>query len=301
MESDSTKQEVRNKPGVHNRFDRLVAITEIAKPTIIEFAALCIEGRVHDTFIEGHNKSYDLDVHGNRFSFRPKAFEISKEDELIDMQRLMLGLSRLNASVEVEGTWSRKFPTPKVLDDIPSDARITDPIQTIHSQSHLKLGDLQEINYWISKLQHDENSTSRDAAFPIAFPCFSMDSLRHRSGHEVHLYRDQNRQVESHRIDAPNPADEFYEAWMESLKQKPPNSRANSSLRWKRWRLANLLGGIPEKWKPGVFNWVADTAWRLEEYHSTHGREPIAQNMEYYFDDYVIFANEQMEFDLIKI
>lgn len=297
----------------------LVTVTEFGFPIILEFAGLCIEGRVRCSSVEGHNRFYEVAMSNtmsepscnsniaepncNEITFATKHYgsKILEDFDLREVQCLMLGLARLNATVKAEGKWAPEFPHPKYFSNIGDNDLLRNLSQLMHSDSFLKLADLREINEWCSRLRVDESKASSDPAFAIAFPSSFRDCLRHRSGHEVLLYRNDAGTLVSHRVDAPNPAEDLYTAWLDSVNQRPPKSKANKSLRLKRWRLAKILGSISEGRKPEVFNWVSDVTWKMEEHESTHGREQMPRALEYFFDDYVLFANEQMEFELLKM
>ncbi len=282
----------------------LRAVTTFDFPIVLEYAGLCIEGRVHLEAIAGRNRFYEMQSQSGDEIFFCTAATDSKVFQDIDrreMQCTMIGLARLNATLNADSMWIHDAPGPRFLSSISDDQRFNDLSQPIHNQSHLTLADLGEVSQWIKRLKNDESSTSSDPTFAALFPSSFRDCLRHRSGHEVLIYRDDTGAIASHRIDAPNPAGELYASWPASVKRHPPRSGINTSSREKRWRLAYTLGGIPEARKPEVFNWVSDTMWKLEEYESTHGRQPIGQPLEYYFDDFVIFANHQLEFELIKM
>lgn len=283
----------------------LLLATGIDFPVLVEYAALCIEGRVRFSkeptkpvaIIEGRERQYDVRFNSNdaiEFSALEPLPKIFEDRELVDLQCLMIGLTRLDATAEVHNRVAQRF-----FNGVVRRVQLSDTAQ-LHQECHLTLNDLGEIADWVARLQKDESETTADPSFPSVFPFNNQDTLRHKSGNEIQLYRDQNRYIETHRVDAPNPADELYSAWLASKKLKPPTRRGDPSLRWKRWRLANLLGGIPENRKREVFNWVSDIMWQVEEFHSTHGRSPISKPLEYYFDDCVIFANDQLEFELLK-
>lgn len=283
----------------------LATVTGIDFPILVEYSALCIEGRVRFSkeptarvaIIEGRERQYAVRFNSNNaieFSTIEPLPKIFEDEELVDLQCLMIGLTRLNATVEVHNRVAQRF-----FNGVARGAQLSDTTQ-LHQECHLTLNDLREIADWIARLQNDESTVTADPSYPSVFPFNSQDTLRHKSGNEIQLYRDQDRYIETHRVDAPNPADELYSAWLASKESKPPKPRGNPELRWKRWRLANLLGGIPENRKREVFNWVSDILWQVEEFHSTHGRSPMSKPLEYYFDDCVIFANDQLEFELLK-
>lgn len=273
----------------------------IAYPLVLEYAALCVEGRVHLDSIEGRNRFYEIQNHSaDELLFLTADSKTFQDIDLKEMQCTMLGLARLPAPVKADAKWIYNAPGPTFLSSISDDARFSDNSQPIHHQSYLTLADLEEVSCWMTRLMNDESSTSSDSSFGALFPSSFRDCLRHRSGHEVLLYRNSNGDIVSHRIDAPNPADDLYTSWLASVKRDPLRAGINASSRWKRWRLAHMLGSIPEARKPEVFNWVSEVMWKLEDYESTYGRQPINQPLEYYFDDSVIYANEKMEFELIR-
>lgn len=282
----------------------LRAATTFDYPIVLEYTGLCIEGRVHLDAIAGRNHFYDLkNQSGDEILFYTRAADskVFQDIDLREMQCTMIGLTQLNATVKAEGKWVYDTPGARFLSSISGDAKLSNLSQPVHNQTYLTLGDLSEISHWMTLLKNAESSTSSDPSFVALFPSSFRDCLRHRSGHEVLLHRDGNETIQSHRIDAPNPADELYSSWIASVKRNPPRAGINAASRWKRWQLAYMLGGITEARKPEVFNWVSDTMWKLEEYESTHGRQPISQPLEYYFDDCVIFANDKLEFELIKM
>ncbi len=281
-----------------------VAGTDIDHSIALEFAGLCVEGRVQTSSIAGSRRFYDVfQSSNNEISFATKDYRTASFDdfELRELQCLMLGLVRLNATVNVEGPLKHKIPGARFLATI-TEADVTKNLsQAVHPDSCLTFEDLSEISHWFSRMQQDERSSTRDAEFNQVFPSYFMDCLRHRSGIEVLLYRDEAGRLESHRVDAPNPAEDLYARWLDGLSQKPPPSKANTLLRRKRWRLAKLLGSISETRKAEVFNWVSDVKWKMHEYESTSGRTLPPKSLEYYFDDCVIFANDELEFELIKM
>ncbi len=303
MDSNSECQEVNQKSAVLKKFDRLEALSNIDHSSLIEYAGLCIEGRVHSARIEGRDRSYAITRGDDQITFGLEESDpgIVEEDELIEMQSLMLGLARVNARITVFGRWSSKFPSPKFIEKISADEIISETTKKIHAHSNLTLADLHQIAQWCSRLRNDEVNATAEPTFSTVFPSSFRDCLRHHSGSEVLLYRNHDGIIESHRIDAPNPADDLVSEWFTSLKQKKPRTGANASSRWKRWKLAQMLGCIPAVHKPEVFTWVSDTMWKFEEYQSSHGRQPSSSRMEFYFDDCVIFANDNMEFELIRM
>ena len=303
MDSNSVSREDYQKSAVSKKFDRLEAASNIDRSSLIEYAGLCIEGRVHSAWIEGRDRSYAITGGDDQITFGLQESDpgIVEEDELVEMQSLMLGLARVNARITLFGRWSSQFPSPKFIEKISADERITETTQKIHSLSNLTLADLHQIAHWCSRLRNNEADTIAEPTFRTVFPSSFRDCLRHHSGNEVLLHRDNDGIIASHRIDAPNPADDLIGAWFASLKRKPPGTRADASARWKRWKLSQMLGTIPDVRKPDVFNWVNETIWKIEEYHSSHGRQPSASRMEFYFDDCVIFANDNLEFELIRM
>lgn len=231
--------------------------------------------------------------------------QIEKMNDVHRLIRAALGVHLIGGGAKAEGKLAHAFPDQKFLDKVcPAEKQLSSVERPINSQTRLTLANLQEIYDLLIDQPAEVSDLCRDPEFLRVFPsidyyqgCYGFP--RHRSGNYVLIDWVDQKYAVSHGIDGPNPSDTLYEKYIKEQGWDDPDDNGFGSYERKRWKLAKTLGAVPDEFKAGVFDWVTKVSLDVEEFHSTRGGFPIPETFEYFFGDSVIYADRQLDFEII--
>lgn len=299
-------------------FEQLAITSHLPFAIIAEFVTWCMRCRLEKERASQSTKVkissrrqnciFELEQLGEEtfvVTVSPAGAPVTGIADVQNVVRAALGMHRLGAHSRAEGQLSQAFPDQKFLDKAcPEDRRISSLDQEINAHSHLTLADLQEIHDLLIDQPGEVSDLFRDEKFLRVFP--SIDYYqgmygfpRHRSGNQIFIDWVDQKYVVSHGIDAPNPSDPLYEAFLKERGVESDEDDGFARYQWKRWKLAQTLGQVPDQFKSKVFDWVSQVTFDVEEFHSTRGGFPIPEKFEYFYCDSVIFADRELNFEII--
>ncbi|MBX9666509.1 MAG: hypothetical protein K2X93_02775 [Candidatus Obscuribacterales bacterium] len=296
--------------------NRLLIDSKFSAGTVIEYAALCLSGWVYENKIESDLLCCELELRDGKliFTLSPPA-RVHAKFEREEAICLMLGMLNIGAIVEVDGEW-RKNRSVKHAMQWAAERQWTvqDANTAIHPYSHLKLSDLQIIHDCLIDKKISVSKMNSDFEMSRIFPfvdCYggSYGPLRHRSGNEIQVKLVDNEFPLGHKLSAPVPCEGVYEGWLYAEAGKPSPRRRfdpknpgpyRDSLT-NQWKVAHMLGSVPEEHKSKVYSWVTDCFNALAKYHDTRGGVPIPEVFEIEFDGYRMTATQKFVFRLEKI
>lgn len=295
------------------RFEKL-AVKSAEKPSrLLDIIALCVYGNVMEqSKVRNRSSVYVLEKAAENEYFLTAKTRANEEDqdfddeeEIVDPIKIMIGLKMLGAQVKVHGILSDRFCNDDFYkNNLTPDMMLQDPDKSIHFDTYLTLADMDEISSALDGEIRPASELIKDPKFREIFPAIDAKwgmygFMRHRSGVEVRTTWRDTEYLESYGFEAPFPGDELLDAW---LKKKGMEAREDGYLkfRYKKWKLAKILNRVPQKHKQRVYEWVTNTTWDVEEFHDTHGGKYIPETFECEYDNSIITADRDLNFDLIE-
>jgi hypothetical protein len=299
-------------------FEQLAISSQLPFAIVAEFVTWCMRSRLQKESESEHPKvKISSRRHGCvllleqvgagafELTVSQSGDQIEKMDDVHRVIRAALGIHVIGGGAKAEGKLSHAFPDQKFLDKAcPAEKQISSLDKPINSQTCLTLADLHEIYDLLIDQPADVSDLCREPKFLRVFPsidyyqgCYGFP--RHRSGNYVLIDWVDQKYAESHGIDGPNPSDHLYEKYIKEQGWDDPDDQGFAGYERKRWKLAKTLGQVPDEFKSGVFDWVAKVAMDVEEFHSTRGGFPIPETFEYFYGDSVIYADRQLDFEII--
>lgn len=298
-------------PAQQRRFAEMTIESNVAPGTLMEFIALCSGARVFSEELMGTRaRKYEFArLAVNKVSISPKEDErdLKSDEDLLEPVKMMLGAMLLGAEVQVQGSWRHRFPHPTFFQKNLSTAdMITDVSRSVHDLIDLSLSDLDEIHRLLTGQTKTVYELLDDSEFRAACP--SIDSrygmyggIRHRSGVEVKIDWTKDWQIKYHVIEAPSPCEHILEKWIASSGMKIDLDDGFGNARVKLWKLAKMLGRVPQKHKQRVYEWVNGITFDIEEYHSTRGGHPVPESSDCEFESGIISVNRNLDFEMVEV
>ncbi|MCW5824696.1 MAG: hypothetical protein KIT34_18000 [Cyanobacteria bacterium TGS_CYA1] len=281
------------------RFEYLIAKGHDQSEVIAELACLCLYGSISDSEIRTRKCCYVYEISDQSLILKLHEDEPDIEDDidLLDLIKVFLALCVIGAEVQVEGMWRGRFPDQEFLQKHKN--------HSLDFDVPLALEDLPEIRQWLWGQTRSIEELLQDPAFRLVFP--SVQSrfgeygfMRHRSGTEIRATWNDRIYLAGHGFEAAYPLQEMFEAWIKLKKIDYEPDDGFERYRANKWKLARLLGRVPQEHKQKVYEWVNDTQFSIEEFHDSHGRTYTPETFECYFANSVITADRNYNFDLIE-
>ncbi|QQR57843.1 MAG: hypothetical protein IPG59_23200 [Candidatus Melainabacteria bacterium] len=289
-------------------FECLTAKSAFAPAILIELIGWCLDGSISESEIKTRKRTYFYDLTDEGVTVKIKDDEPDIEDDvdLLFLVKAFLGLNLIGADVRVDGLWRGRFPDGEFLQkNLKPDMLIKDLDQSLVYDVFLSLNNLLEVRQILTIQSKPITDLLKDKAFCSAFP--SVQSkwgdygfMRHRSGTEIKTTWNDKVYIKSHGYEAPCPVEELLEAWIKLKKIDVDVDPGFQSYRVNKWKLAKMLGRVPQEHKQKVYEWVNDTQFAIEEFHDSHGRTYTPETFECYFGNSVITADRNYVFELIE-
>lgn len=291
------------------RFERLVITSELPKSILIEFLALCAEGKVvSEDGISIRNIHYKVEqAAGNQITVRlgESKSDLDNDEELVQPVCMFLAATMLKAEVQAEGRWKARFPNQAFIDSrLPLNERIADNDQLIHSEGCLTLKDLTEIHSHLVGESRPASQLLHDTTFCTIFPAIQtkwgeFGFVRHRSGTEVRTTWRDKEFISGHGYESPNPCETLVQKWREKVGLVPTDDTFRK-YKVKKWLLSKMLNKVPAKHKQRVYSWVVDTTFDIEDYHDSRGGKYLPETLECEFDSSILAVDRNLNFELVE-
>lgn len=282
--------------------------TDVPLGAVIEYFGLCFDSWIDGNAVVCENERYTFSENGGKLSVEikfKKSVKLSCDGAISAAQKLM----SLGAQVDAEGAWCK---VPAVKEALCSTAKKTKQAPNmdlpIHSYCRLTLSDLNQIHDLLSVQKTPADRIRYDDGPRSIFPYLDLfagdyGSMRHRSGNEIHMNWIGNQTPGRHKIDAPIPSG------TDLLKSKTKNTSNDTNGDSKplgpyrksdtnRWRIAYMLGGIPDADKPRVFDWVTNCFHDIDYFHDTRGGIALPDVFEIEFSTGKLTATHDFVFQL---
>ncbi|OPZ90293.1 MAG: hypothetical protein BWY75_00797 [bacterium ADurb.Bin425] len=287
-------------------------------PLAVELAALCVEGWVAGNKVRGEFFNYEMAPGKEQCLVITERPQVKQGEAAFgELCSVIIGFFAQGIEVRPSGAIFQDLSIENLLNWLSAETpRKLNPDLAVpyHKDSHLSLGDLIEINHWLSQKEQSIADLERMPQFTATFPLVDIyagdySNLRHRSGHEIFMVWQDNKFAEQHKIDAPTPADELQRKYACFRAGKVYRQKAGVNLdrlgpyrksSENRQKYAYLLGGLPESEKRRIFRWLADTANDIDYYHDSRGGQVIPEIFEIAFEDKVLTANRDLILRLRK-
>lgn len=294
-----------------SRLEKLVVTTEIPSSLIVDFVALCTYGKVvaEDSF-EVKDVLYKVaSIADGSVTISPSADGatfLQNDKQLAQLVTMFLAAKLLGAEVQIDGTWSGRYPSQRFVETyLPESERITDRNQVIHAGGCLTLNDLEDVHRHLVGEKRPASELLYDKAFRTVFPAMQTKwgdygFVRHRSGTEVRTSWREKEFISGYGYESPSPCETALNKWKDELKIETDDDQFRK-YRVKSWELGKLLSRVPSEHKQRVYEWVVDTTFTVEEYHDTHGGRPIPETFECEFDNSIVTADRNLNFELIEV
>ncbi|MBN8658828.1 MAG: hypothetical protein J0M35_00580 [Candidatus Obscuribacter phosphatis] len=285
-------------------------------PLAVELAALCVSGSVAGNKVRGEFFNYEMAPGKDQCLVITERPQLKQGEAAFgELCSVIIGFFAQGMEVRPSGAIFQDHSIETLLNWLSTETpRKLDLAVPYHKDSHLSLGDLIEINHWLSQKEQAIADLERMPQFTATFPFVDIyagdySNLRHRSGHEIFMVWQDNKFAEQHKIDAPAPADELQRKYAcfqaGKVYRHKPGLRLDRlgpyrKSRENRQKYAYLLGGLPESEKRRIFRWLADTANDIDYYHDSRGGQVIPEIFEIAFEDKVLTATRDLILRLRK-
>lgn len=295
------------------RFEKLVVKSAEKPSRLLNIIALSIFGNIlGQSKIKTRSSIYDFESAGENeyvLTRKDRAKEeqqdLENDEDAIKPIKIMIGLKMLGAQVKVHGMWSDRFCNEEFFKKtLTPDIMLSDANKSLHFDTCLTLADMDEISSLLCEETRPASELVKDHKFREKFPAIDAKwgmygFMRHRSGVEVRTTWSDTHHIESYGFEAPFPGDVLLDSWLKKKGIRPEDDY-DLKFRYPKWKLSKILNRVPQKHKQRVYEWVTNITWDVEEFHDTRGGKYIPETFECEYDNSIITADRNLNFDLIE-